>query len=130
VKWKKSSPELVETFQAVVPGPPATVRPMFGFPAAFVHGNMFMGLHQDDLIVRLPEGQRRELLALTGARVFEPMPGRPMSEYVVVPRAMHSDRAALRAWAARALAFGTSLPPKAGRTPAKQPTAVAKKRSR
>jgi hypothetical protein len=60
--WKKSPPELVEVFEAVFPGPPAVARQMFGYPTGFVNGNMFMGLHQHNMVLRLPEGPRAELL--------------------------------------------------------------------
>ena len=62
--WSKSSPGLVEVFEAVFPGPPAIARQMFGYPAGFVNGNMFMGLHQENMVLRLPDGPRAELLAM------------------------------------------------------------------
>lgn len=112
-KWKKSSPQLVETFQTAVPdGPGVERRQMFGYPCAFVNGNKFPGLHEERLIVRLPEGQRAELLAADGAAVFEPTKGRPMREYVVVPPAMLDDEKALRTWMRRARDYAASLPAK------------------
>lgn len=111
--WSKSPEELVALFEEVFPGPPAVARKMFGFPAGFMNGNMFMGLHQADLIVRLPAEQRAELLTQDGAHVFEPMPGRPMAEYVAVPPALLADPPALEQWVAKALAYGAALPPKA-----------------
>jgi len=112
MKWRKPSEELIKLFEAVTPGPPATPKKMFGFPAAFVNGNMFMGLHQEDMILRLPGGSRAELLKMN-ARIFEPMPGRPMREYVVVPASLLRDRNKLSSWAQKALEYGSSLPPKA-----------------
>lgn len=41
--WKKPAPETIATFEAVLPGAPAERRMMFGYPAAFVNGNVFMG---------------------------------------------------------------------------------------
>ena len=46
--WKKSPPALIETFDAVLPGAPAERRSMFGYPAAFVNGNLFMSLFEDE----------------------------------------------------------------------------------
>lgn len=112
-KWNKSSAQLAETFQAAVPdGPGVERRQMFGYPCAFVNGNMFTGLHEERLIVRLPEQQRAELLALDGAAVFEPMKGRPMREYVVVPPAILDDETTLRTWMRRARDYAASLPAK------------------
>ena len=123
MKWRKPSEELIKTFEAVVPGPPAVQRKMFGFPAAFVNGNMFMGLHQEDMILRLPEKPRATLLEMSGARVFEPMPGRPMREYVVVPPSLLKNHDKLASWSKTALDYGLSLKPKAS---AKKKSAAAK----
>jgi TfoX/Sxy family transcriptional regulator of competence genes len=117
--WTKSPPELVEVFEAVFPGPPAVARQMFGYPAGFVNGNMFMGLHQHNMVLRLPDGPRAELLAMEGAATFEPMAGRPMKEYVVVPAMLLAAPEDLEPWVAKALAHGASLPAKAAKAKAK-----------
>jgi hypothetical protein len=113
MKFRKPSAELIETFEAVFPGPPAVARKMFGFPAGFVNGNMFMGLHQEDMVLRLPEEPRTELMQKKDWKTFEPMPGHPMREYVVVPPAVLGNRKELGAWVAKALEYGASLAPKA-----------------
>lgn len=119
MKWRKPSEELIRLFEEVTPGPPVTPKKMFGFPAAFVNGNMFMGLHQEDMILRLPENSREELLNMN-ARTFEPMPGRPMREYIVVPPSLLRDRRKLNSWVQKALGYGSSLPPKAGKASTKK----------
>jgi TfoX/Sxy family transcriptional regulator of competence genes len=122
MQWRKSSSAMVEAFDAIAPGPPAERRKMFGYPAAFVNGNFFMGLHQDELVLRLPDDARAELMAAKGARQFEPMPGRPMKEYVVVPAALVRDREAVAHWIARSLAWASSLAPKRNKSqPKKSP---------
>lgn len=111
--WQKAPAELADRFSEVVADlPEAQQRQMFGYPAAFVNGNMFTGLHQDRWVVRLPEEERAELLAEPGASQFEPMPGRPMKGFVVLPAevAARPDRA--RPWVERALTHALSLPPK------------------
>lgn len=90
---------------------------MFGYPAAFANGHLFAGLHQADLMLRLADEARARLLALPGARHFEPLPGRRMRAYAVVPRSLHADRRALRRWMAQAFADALSLPPKRGARP-------------
>lgn len=119
-EWTKSPAGLVAAFEAALPSPPALSRPMFGYPAGFVNGHLFMSLFQDFMVLRLPDGPRAELLAMEGAHVFEPMAGRPMKEYVAVPPALVSDPAALEPWVAQALAYAGSLPPKAKKAPAKK----------
>ena len=122
MEWRKSSAEMVALFESLAPGPPAQRKPMFGYPAAFMNGNLFASLFQENLIVRLGDVERARLLAIPGAATFEPMPGRPMSEYVVVPRSLHGDPKALRAWIGRALDYASSLPAKkAKKTAAKKP---------
>lgn len=104
----------MERFEALLPKDRAiSVRPMFGHRAAFIHGQMFSGTFGADLIVRLDEQGRRELLTIEGAKPFEPMKGRPMKEYVMLPRAWVDDRAKAGRWIARALAWTSTLPPKA-----------------
>ena len=112
-KWEKSPPELIKAFQeAMQPLPGIQVRQMFGYPAAFVNGQMFACLHERKMALRLPGADQSVFLQLEGARQFEPMPGRPMREYVVVPPAMLASPEELDAWILKALAFAHSLPPK------------------
>jgi len=92
----------------------AEVRKMFGYPAAFANGHMFTGLFADQWMIRLPDDARDELAAI-GGRPFEPMPGRPMREYVSLPDALTVDPAALAPWLERALAGVLAIPPKKGR---------------
>jgi TfoX/Sxy family transcriptional regulator of competence genes len=117
MEMPKPSAEMVEVFQSVAPGgPDAVQRKMFGAPAAFVNGNMFMGLFGDELNIRLSPEARQEALA-AGAMPFTPM-GRPFKEYVVLSPAMVRDPAQLRAWVARAYADTSALPPKEAKKPA------------
>ncbi len=64
------------------------------------------------MILRLSEGPRTELLAIEGGKLFEPMPGRPMREYVVVPLSIVQDREKLSQWVSKALEHAASLKPK------------------
>src|SRR5439155_3377037 len=66
--WKKSPPELIAAFEKAKPsGPSVTARPMFGYPALFLNGNMFAGTYQDKIIVRL--GAERTIAGATTANV-------------------------------------------------------------
>jgi TfoX/Sxy family transcriptional regulator of competence genes len=110
--WKKTSPELVAAFDKALPASPSvTHRPMFGYASAFVNGNMFAGTFQDAIVVRLAEADRVALLKVKGAAPFEPM-GRPMKEYVVVPRAIAAKSKDLSAWIERGHRYALTLPPK------------------
>ncbi len=99
-------------FESVVPDHPGVrTRPMFGNVSAFVNGNMFMGLFGADVFVRLPDADQ-EAVAGEGGTPFEPMSGRPMREYVVLPAEWRSDPGRVREWAARSLEWAEELPPK------------------
>lgn len=111
--WRPSPEALVRRFEAAMAAVPgAHARKMFGYPAAFRNGNMFAGLFQDQMILRLSADERAELSRHRGAKPFEPMPGRPMREYVVVPPAVLRSPGELHAWFARAFAYAGSLPSK------------------
>jgi TfoX/Sxy family transcriptional regulator of competence genes len=126
VTWSKSPEALVALFDACLPREPGVERrQMFGYSCAFVNGNLACGLHQDQVLVRLPEARRTELLATTAARVFEPMPGRPMREYLLVPPDVVVNPSALGAWLAEAVAYARSVrtEPKRRRTSKAPPPA-------
>jgi TfoX/Sxy family transcriptional regulator of competence genes len=102
-----------EFFRDVVPDDPLIqTRPMFGNLAAFVNGNMFAGLYGDRVFVRLPPDARQELLACDGAGPFEPMPGRPMREYVVLPGAWCAAPETAQSWVLRSFQWAAGLPAK------------------
>jgi TfoX/Sxy family transcriptional regulator of competence genes len=125
--WRKSPPELIALFDSVVPHKPGVVaKPMFGYPACFVNGHMFMGLHQENMIVRLSEEDRAEALKVDGSKIFEPMPGRAMKEYVSLAPAVLQNKDGVRAWAARALAYAGALPSKAAKKAAPKKSGAAR----
>jgi TfoX/Sxy family transcriptional regulator of competence genes len=135
MQWRKSPQQLVDLFVSVIPDPPVVQRKMFGYPAGFVNGNMFMSLFQDDMILRLPESLREEFLRVDGAKIFEPMPGRPLREYIAVPTQVMADKKKLASWVSRALDYGASLKPKSrtskpkkAGTKAKRPASAKKKK--
>lgn len=110
-----SSPEAVARFDAALArlgAPDVSVRPMFGYRCAWINGLMLTGLFADEWWVRLSEPDREALLALPGAHPFEPMPGRSMGRYVVLPGDVAADDADLDAWLTKAIGFTRTLPPK------------------
>jgi len=86
VKIPKPTEVDKDYFRSIVPDDPRVeIKPMFGNVAAFVNGNMFLGLFGSDVGVRLPEDDRASLLGVEGAGPFGPE-GRSMGEYVGVRR--------------------------------------------
>jgi len=58
---------------------------MFGMPSVMVNGKAFAGLSGESMIFKLSGEAHHTALAIAGAKLFEPMAGRPMKEWVCVP---------------------------------------------
>jgi TfoX/Sxy family transcriptional regulator of competence genes len=114
-RFEKSPPELAERFSAALDrhaAPDITRRSMFGYPCAWIGGNMATGLFASQWWVRVAEPDREALLMLPGAHPFEVMPGRAMGRYVTMPDDLVADDGALDDWLDKALTFTRTLPPK------------------
>jgi len=119
-KWAKAPEALVAQFERAIEGLSGVeTRKMFGYPAAFMNGNMFSGLFQSSIILRLSESDRAACASRYGARPFEPMPGRPMREYIVLPDEIVGSAKALAEWLRKGHHHAASLPPKRPRTSAR-----------
>lgn len=115
MKWEKPSVEIINTFEKIVPLIAGIERRrMFGLPCIFVNSNMFMGVHQNNIILRLSKSDRVEFLQLKGAKAFEPQPGRIMKEYAVFPEWMFNQESTetLNDWIYKSFEYAASLPPK------------------
>lgn len=112
MEWIKSPQGLIDLFTESLPDDPRLERrKMFGYPVAFVHGNMGAGLFGDRVFARLSDQDRATLPG--GGDYFEPMPGRPMKAYAVIPDVVVADEARLAEVLAAAVRFTAALPPKA-----------------
>jgi TfoX/Sxy family transcriptional regulator of competence genes len=112
-KWKPAPREAVAAFEAATSGlAGAEPRKMFGYSCVFAKGKMFAGLHEAGMVLRLPDEKRAEFLRLKGSAQFEPMPGRVMREYVVVPKVLLNAPEQLREWVEKSLSYVSSLPAK------------------
>lgn len=56
---------------------------MFGYPAAFVNGNMAAGLHRDDLVLKLANKDRDALMTAGGAKEVD----QPLDRVCIEPAA-------------------------------------------
>ncbi len=82
---------------------------MFGFPAGFMNGNMFGGIFEDRVMVRLVGD---DLRGLRGAVPFAPMPGRTMTGYSELPASVTMSATSLGTWLERAASATAAMPPK------------------
>jgi TfoX/Sxy family transcriptional regulator of competence genes len=124
----KASEQTRTVFQKLLPPDSAiTTRRMFGNLSAFVNGNMFSGVFGDDLFVRVSDEDQAKIRK-QGGKPFEPMAGRAMSGYVIVPTGWQKKPDAARAWVLMALAWSKKLPAKGARKGATKlaPKAAAK----
>jgi TfoX/Sxy family transcriptional regulator of competence genes len=111
--WKKVPAELVALLDEAVAGFDAQRRSMFGCPCYFTGDQLFIGAHQDSLMLRLSEADRQAFLQeFDEAEHFEPLPGRPMREYLLVPEHLAADLPQFRQWIERSHRYARSLPPK------------------
>ena len=116
-KFTKTPPEVIAAFDAATPPRRGVERKtMFSYPALFVNGNMFAFTFGPKIAVRADEPTR----AKAGMKRFEPMPGRPMGEYVEVP-AKDMKGVALKRWMADGLAYAETLPVKAKKSAKAKP---------
>ena len=115
MKWEKPTTQILDTFEKIVPQITGIERrKMFGLPVAFINSNLYMGVHQDNIMLRLSERDRKDFLKIEGAHQFEPTPGRPMKEYVVLPHWMfeETNKNILDDWIYKSFEYVSALPPK------------------
>jgi TfoX/Sxy family transcriptional regulator of competence genes len=125
----KASDGAKAAFQKLLPKDPAiTMRPMFGNLSAFVNGNMFSGVFGDDLFVRVSDGDQARIRK-QGGKPFEPMAGRAMAGYVLVPPGWQKKPDAARAYVMTALSWSRALAPKSAKAKPAKRTAAKKKSS-
>jgi TfoX/Sxy family transcriptional regulator of competence genes len=131
MKLIKPSPGLIAEFKAVVAQlPRAQPRKMFGYDAAFVNGNMAVGLWANTCVLKLAEADREQLLKRGHAVPFMPGKNMKMGAWLELSEELANDPEELLAWSARAIDYVATLPPKAlkaQKPPAKKP--LAKKAS-
>lgn len=112
--WKKPKDEVVELLSRELDELDCEQRKMFGYPVYFVNDNMFMGVHGENMFMRLSSEDRIKILEEREDVVkFTPVKGRTMREYVTIPRTLYEDLESFRFWRDRSFAFVSSLPPKA-----------------
>ena len=86
-------------------------RKMFGGVGFMVEGNMAVGVHGDELIVRLDPADAERALGETGIREFD-LTGRSMRGWVFAGAEAIGDPAGLRSWVEAGADYAASLPQK------------------
>ena len=89
-----------------------TEKEMFGGIAFLLGGNMCVGIHGDDLIVRIEPATTEAMLKEPGAKPFDLAGARAMAGWLLVAPAGYRTEATLQTWVARGVGFASSLPKK------------------
>lgn len=64
---------------------PAVRGMMFGMPCLKQGGKAFAGFYRGAMVFKLGGASHAHALTLAGTALFDPMGGRPMKEWIVVP---------------------------------------------
>ena len=112
MEWKKAPEELVEFVSEKMKDVKCDYRKVFGYPAYFINGNMFTGIHGDKLFLRLSDADVERIMKIKGVSAFEPVPGRSMKGYVVLPKSVYSSDSLFNEWLHKSINYVSSLPPK------------------
>src|SRR5262245_28479702 len=83
---------------------------MFGGIAFLINGNMSVGVHKNELIVRVAPETTADALREPGARIFD-ITGRPMKGWLLI--GAEGTKRSLGSWVRRGVAYASSLPKKA-----------------
>ena len=111
-KWQKPSEQTISIYQNIVSRLDGVEkRTMFGCPCAFVNGNMFFGVYQDQLFLRMSDEQREQLNQIMPIKSFSPM-GKVMKAYIAVPGEIMNEQEKLLTLVQNALDIAQVLPPK------------------
>ena len=86
-------------------------KKMFGGLAFLVHGNMSVGVHGSELIVRIDPRHSEEALKQPGVRICD-VTGRPMKGWLLVSSLALRPPEVLAGWVARGVSYARSLPAK------------------
>lgn len=84
---------------------------MFGGLAFLLNGNMSIGIHGDELIVRVAPEDTPRVLKQSGVRIFD-LTGKPMKGWLLVGGGALKNPASLDTWIDRGVGYAAGLPKK------------------
>ena len=109
---EKPTPAAIEAFAKAFPDDPRAQRKkMFGMDAAVVNGNLFAGVFERGVTLRLGKARVDELLGRDGFFPFTPG-GRKWPEYAIADAETWSGSDELAGWMREALEHTATLPAK------------------
>ena len=116
MEFKKVPQELVNFLMEKMKDKNCDYRKMFGYPAYFFNGYMFVGVHGDKLFLRLSDSDTAEIMKdCMGVVAFEVMPGRAMKGYVELPKSVYFEDKVFAEYLDRSIKYVSSLASKKGK---------------
>lgn len=112
-KGSKSSIELEDLLDTTLEFHEVSKRRLFSSQAYFVNGNMFAGVFEDLIFLRLSEDDR-ELMKFEYDEIehFDPLVGRPMQEYLVITDNIFNNIPELEKWLEKSYQYALRISPK------------------
>jgi TfoX/Sxy family transcriptional regulator of competence genes len=112
-KYEKPSEELTFLLDDLTQLYNCSKRKMFGCPSYFVNGNMFAGVFEDTIYLRLSVEEQNEIKErFDDVNQFEPLTGRKMKEYISISENLWQDISIVKSLLAKAYNYTSSLPVK------------------
>ncbi len=100
--------QLIDMF---LPDDPNVVqKKMFGYPAAFVNGKMFMGTFGGQLVLKLAPDDFENFVKNLNGQQFVPVSNRPMTGFALVPEELIDNEPIMHEWVQKSLHFVENLP--------------------
>jgi TfoX/Sxy family transcriptional regulator of competence genes len=103
--------KLAERIRSEFSGLPFVEKKMFGGVGFLLHGNMAVGVHKENMIVRVGPDNHEKLLKKKHARVFD-ITGKPMKGWLMVEPDGCKTAKQVSAWVKEGIEFTLTLPPK------------------
>jgi len=111
--WKKSNEELSKFLDEKISEFDVKKKKMFGCPVYFAKDNMLAGVFENDIFIRLSEKDRNKIISQNDEIMpFEPVKGRVMKEYVVLPDSLYNDLEKFHELISSSYDYVSSLPAK------------------
>ena len=111
--WKKPSEELSRFLEERMAQFDVNKKKMFGCPVYFTNDNMVSGVFENDIFIRLSEQDRKKIISENDEVMpFEPLKGRVMKEYVVLPGSIYNDPEKFHGLLRSSYDYASSLPAK------------------
>jgi TfoX/Sxy family transcriptional regulator of competence genes len=111
--FKKPTIGLAEYHASLTRGYACAPKKMFGCQVFFVNNNMWTGVYEDGVMLRLPQEKLKQIMDENDeAGPFTPL-GRTMKEYAYITEPLLNDREFMQKWLEISYEYVSAMEPKA-----------------